>query len=483
VPIDPASIRDDRIGDPPSLTLRAVNHGLWSGTPRRVTATIVALAVVALACSLVAPRARAGVWMQVSCRNPNGSAASSAGWSGYVTEAFGAAGVTTACTAKYPMVADLSDDVPEPVGSGLGLLYTPPTGSTLVGGQIGVVLSATGNGTDAGGEAEVQEPAGGTAEVRLRCGAGLTACSSSGASYKGEFTLPADVGGDLSVSATCAGEPGFSCVTGATNGAWALGEITSADLLLQNESDPAAHALRGTLLDRRVHGTAQLSLDATDAHGPGVYQVAVAIDGTTIRRTTPSTNHGQCASVGTDAATGALMFDAAQPCLTAVTSRLTIPTAGLPDGAHHLQVSVTDAASTTTAVLSRTIDTFNPQETPSPTGRLKPRFLLSWGWDRSGATLREITAKSLPADAQLAVSCAGPRCPSVPASGVAAADVRRLERGLRNTRLQVGDRLSIIVSAPHRSPVDVELTVRADRRPLARLVRAPVRHRRRRRRW
>jgi hypothetical protein len=440
-------------------------------------AALVTLVVVASAYALLAPRARAGVWMQVSCVNPNGSAAGSSGWTGYVTQAFGTAGVTTACTTTAPMEANLSDDVPEPVGSGLGLLYTPPAGSTLVGGQLGLLLSATGNGTEAGGQAEIQEPAGGAPVARLSCAAGQTACSSAGASYKGEFTLPAAIGGDLAVNAACVGEPGFSCVTGETNGAWALGEVSSADLLLQNVSHPGARAVRTSALKHRLHGTVHISLDATDANGPGVYKVTTTVDGTTIHRTTPSADHGQCRSVGTDPATGALMFDAAQPCPTAVTSRIAIPTTALPDGDHRLKVSVTDAASNVTTVLTRTIDTFNPQETPSPKGRLKTRFLLSWGWSASGATLRQITVKSLPGDGQLAVSCGGPHCPSIGTSGVAAADVGQLERRLRNTRLLVGDRLSIVVSAPHRTPVDVELTVPADRRPVARLVRAPAHHR------
>lgn len=49
-----------------------------------LTCSAVAVAMV-VGLVIAAPQARAGEWMQVSCVNPNGSAAPSDGWSSFTT--------------------------------------------------------------------------------------------------------------------------------------------------------------------------------------------------------------------------------------------------------------------------------------------------------------------------------------------------------------------------------------------------------------
>jgi len=70
----------------------------------RVAALLAAFAVLA---------ARAGQWMQVSCVNPDGSAAPSDGWSGYSNgpQPVGS-GTKAVCSPGSPMFAFLSNTGP-----------------------------------------------------------------------------------------------------------------------------------------------------------------------------------------------------------------------------------------------------------------------------------------------------------------------------------------------------------------------------------
>jgi hypothetical protein len=416
------------------------------------------------------PSARAGVWAQVACVNPNGSAATSAGWSAFTSGIGEGAAASAACAPGTPMSAALGDTLPAPVFSTAGLQYTPPLGSTLVGGTLSAVLSADGGGTAAAGDAEIDEPAQTSADARLRCTAGSRACGASATDYSGTFTVPRNLGGNLYVTAGCVGTAGFSCDTGGRNGAWALVQVSSAVLLLQNIAIPAARSFRGTLLHRTVHGRARLRLAAVDPAGPGVYRIAATIDGRTVHDATPSRNGGACVPVGSDSVTGALEFDAAQPCPESLTTSFRVATAKLPDGTHRLAVTVTDAAGNATTVLRRTIVTDNPQLTPRPAHGLRARFAISWRWARTVTELRTITAAAVPRAATVAVSCTGRRCPRLPARAVPGSHLRTLLHRLRGTRLHPGDALLITVRARHRRPERIRLTIRRGARPRVRLL-------------
>ena len=417
-----------------------------------------------------APGARAGVWAQVACVNPKGGAATSAGWAPFTTgTAFGAAASST-CAPGTPMSGALGDALPAPVFMSAGLVYTPPAGSTLVGGTVQVALSADGGGTGAAADAEIDEPAQTSSDARLRCAAGSHVCGSSATDYSGTFTLPKNLGGNLYVTAACDGTAGFSCDTGARNGAWALAQVSSATLLLQNIASPTARGFTGSLLGHAVHGTGRLRMTASDPGGPGVYRIAVTIDGRTVHDATPSRNGGACVSVGTDASTGALEFDAAQPCPTSLTTTLRIPTAQLPDGTHRLVLSVTDAAGNTATPLRRTISTDNPELTPRPAHGLRTRFAISWRWAQTTTELRAISASALPRSGHVAVSCTGPRCPALPSGSQPASSIATLERRLSGLRFHPGDALLITVTAPHRGAERIRLTIRPAAHPRARLL-------------
>jgi hypothetical protein len=103
------------------------------------------------------------------------------------------------------------------------LQYTPPPGSTLVGGSAWVGLWAGGYGEgNAGATAAMLTPSidYSAGNVFMRCAALTAACP---AGFEGKVDLPPDKGGNLYVSAGCKGDvPWTACKDGGRNGALLL---------------------------------------------------------------------------------------------------------------------------------------------------------------------------------------------------------------------------------------------------------------------
>ena len=177
-----------------------------------------------------------------------------------------------------------------------------------------------------------------------------------------------------------------------------------------------------------------------------------------------------CVPVGTDAGSGALMFDAEQPCPAAVGVDVPVPTAGLADGPHQLAVSVGDAAQNSATVLDTVIHTSNPELTPVARRGLRAQFRISWRWLGRHTTLRSMTVRRLPRTAHVAVRCAGRGCPRLKVKDVSGRHIKRLLGALRGKRFTTGDTLLITVTASHRTPERVKLTILNNRQPSARLV-------------
>ena len=125
--------------------------------------------------------------------------------------------------------------------------------------------------------------------------------------------------------------------------------------------------------------------------------MAIGVGGRLVWAGTPSDNNGHCVPVGTDASTGALMFDYQQPCPPTVVVDAPVPTRGLPDGRHELSVAVIDAAQNVSTVLDQKISTYNPQRTPIPRGRhsVHAQFVISWSWRGRTTRLRSISSRGL----------------------------------------------------------------------------------------
>jgi hypothetical protein len=445
---------------------------------------LTALAAALAATMLTAGPARAGEWMQVSCVNPGGTAAPSDGWTSFTEGTPSIADDNdTQCSPGHPMFAQLGNQVVAHDGDGEVLQYRPPAGSTLVGGTMVVNMSAFGGDTFSTAQAVLYEPkfTSDASDVFFACVDGQ-GCGGSGDSYSGTVTLPADRAGNLYASAICTALSQDSCqknVTG-NNGNWALTEVASANLLLSTPAAPGAGGFSGSALQPGVTGTGHLVFTASDAGGPGVYEVAAAIDGRQVFVATPDANGGECVPVGTDPSSGALMFDWQQPCPANVAADIPVPTSGLADGAHNLTVAVIDAARNTSTVFDQTITTSNPQTittsnpqtTPSPPQRraIHAQFVISWHWRGATTQLRSIKVKRLPRNATVTVTCTGRHCPRLRVRKARARSIRQLLSALKGRRLRTGDMLLITVTAPGHEAERIQLQIRANHVPRARLL-------------
>jgi hypothetical protein len=447
--------------------------------------SVVALVSAAALSAVAATPAHAGQWVQVSCVNPDGSAAPHEGWSGFAQGNPGAFAYNDdRCGPGSPMTALLADSSPAATNSSEWLQYTPPAGSSLAGGTANVTLAANGYGQDAGGNidalgvARLEEPTsnGSPSDIFYQCVAWLVNCPHPSAgddlAYSGPVALPANAAGDFFAQAGCAaGTPSGACDENSSHGGWAVMEINSADFLLRSNVSPLGANFSGSALQKGARGTAHLVFTAQDPGGPGVYAVAVALDGRTVFSGTPNDNGGACVAVGTDAADSALMFDHAQPCLQTETVDVPVATSGLADGAHQLDATVTDAAGNVASVRDQTIHTSNPQFTPVARRGVRAQFVISWGWLYRHTTLHSIAVHRLPRSGRVSVRCQGPACPRLKVKSDSVRHVARLLDALRGRRFTITDKLFITVSAPHRRTERIELQIRDNRRPRARLLR------------
>jgi hypothetical protein len=343
---------------------------------RRITAIISALASTALILALFSTAASAGQWIQVSCVNPNQSAAPSQGWTSFTTGAPGyGSNNSTGCGPGAPMSAILSTDAAAEVYSGENLEYAPPKGSELDGGQVDVSMDADGGGYDASGTAIAYSPefVYSGSDVLFQCARGQTLCANGTNDYSGVLTLPSNKGGDFYIGAGCGGAKGAICNEGGSNGAWSLVQVWWANFLLTNNTTLAATSIGGTLLDPNARGTQELAFIASDPEGPGVYDVTAQIDGQTIYTGTPNSNAGQCSPVGESNAV--LMFDSSQPCPASESVDLPVNTTSVPDGQHTLKLTVEDAAGNTSVVYDGTITTHNAPQNTTATSITTPASL------------------------------------------------------------------------------------------------------------
>jgi hypothetical protein len=446
-----------------------------------------AAAVVVLASlAALAGTARAGTWVQVSCVNPNGSAATSEGWSGAASGPYATGdSATTACGPGTPLLAEQNVifGMPPSVGSDETLTYAAPAGSTLAGGSVDVGLEAYGYGatgapafTTAG--VFSPQPQSGDIVKLVACGAQGCTGNTFGPAV---VSLPAGQGGTVSVGVGCSDLVPSSNQCSQTNNssAYDRASVYAADLSLTTNAQPQASGFQGSALQRHASGTAGVVFNASDPvgsganapSGPGVYAVTVRIDGRTEYAGTPNTNGGTCVAVG-GGGDQPLMFDSQQPCPPAETVDAPVPTRGLPDGRHHLAVLVSDAAGDTATVFDGYISTYNPQLTPIPRGpgRVRARFVLSWRWSGGRTKLLSAQVRHLPSDSTVSMLCRGRGCSHLATQASGANGVKRALRRLGGRRFTAGDRLYVTVTAPGRRAERIVVRIRNGRIPTASLL-------------
>jgi hypothetical protein len=251
-------------------------------------------------------------------------------------------------------------------GTWSALLYQAPANATINGGTIYRAEKAEGpnNGfmgiIQQGGEYSVPYSL-----PRNCCDQGDWYVGNVAA--RGTFTTPfssenvvnltiSPDGGHWDVNATCDpnGNNNSSCTL--TAGQWEY-RIFGGEISLNAPHDPQASNIAGPLLtEDPLRSTESITFSATD-EGPGLAYVKLLVEGVVVQSQIIDTNSGHCIPVpGHDAYTWAYQV----PCMTSVGGRTySLNTALLPNGLHHIQVIIEDAAGNQSEVLNRMVTTEN----------------------------------------------------------------------------------------------------------------------------
>jgi hypothetical protein len=176
---------------------------------------------------------------------------------------------------------------------------------------------------------------------------------------------------DASCSGASAPEP-YECKAGSgdPNGYAAAVYLFAADLTLEQNAGPTASNVTGELASAStVSGTSDVAFNASDP-ASGVYEATFTVDGRLTQSTVLNDNGGRCKAVG-ESVDGLPDFLYLQPCLTSLSADVGLDTTKLPDGTHHVVVSVVDAAGNAAPVLDRTVTVANAAaHTPGSGGGL-----------------------------------------------------------------------------------------------------------------
>jgi hypothetical protein len=359
---------------------------------RSTLATVVLVALCALTAG--AGSAQAGEYHVYGCRMPNGQVAPTDGWSGSAT------GVSVhaedKCAKGGALVAALSEGVSHAVGTDTATwMLSLPAGETLTKASLwragdaegGAVANATYEFWLAG---PTQPEAFGSCVYVSGC---MKTVGEPEEPLSVSNLLPvpvANLGEHLYVNASCGGLQTYKCPSGKgdSNGYAAVVYLYAADLVLEQSSQPTVTNVEGELATApTLTGTADLALHAEDS-GSGVYQAVFTVDGAEAGRTVLDENGGHCRDVG-QTSDGLPAFLYLQPCAPSLNADLPLDTTTLADGAHHLVVSVTNAAGNSTVALDRRVTVANHPQTPSPKTNPAPPSQGDNGTNASaGATLK-----------------------------------------------------------------------------------------------
>ena len=185
-----------------------------------------------------------------------------------------------------------------------------------------------------------------------------------------------NLGAHLYLNASCGGISRDSeCQRryGDANDYAAVVYLYAADMILEQSAGPSASNVSGELASApAVSGTSDVAFSATDP-GAGVYEAMFSVDGQVVQSTVPDENGGRCRNVG-QTTDGLAAFLYLQPCPAKVSVDVPFDTTAVSNGAHHLIVSVIDAAGNAAPVLDREIDVDNPVPAgPTPATRRTAR--------------------------------------------------------------------------------------------------------------
>jgi hypothetical protein len=322
---------------------------------------------------LACAHAVAGGYHVYSCRTPAGAVAPTDGWTGLeVGSGFDHA--LNTCSTGGALTAELGDAAKHGVATDKAVwAFTSPLGEKVVGATL---WRAGDNGGGGVGGASYQFwlTAPTESEAFARC---IYTLGCDGEGNIGEPLSEANLlvvpgshlGTSLYLIAFCGGDAGHSCEagTGDANGYAAAVYLYAADIILEQTAGPTAGNVSGELATApTVRGTSDVAFDASDP-GSGVYEAVFDVDGQVVQSTVVDDNGGRCHDVG-GTSDGRPAFLYVQPCKPSVSVDVPLDTTHVSDGAHHLIVSVIDAAGNSAPVLDREITVVNPSPVGAPNG-------------------------------------------------------------------------------------------------------------------
>ncbi|HMH46146.1 MAG TPA: carboxypeptidase regulatory-like domain-containing protein [Solirubrobacteraceae bacterium] len=333
-------------------------------------------ASLALAALAVAARAYAGQYHVYSCRTPAGESAPADGWGGSHSGPYTYA-QNSCAQSGGALLAALGDEPARTANTDLATwTFAAPAGATIAAATLwragdadgGAAVNATYEFWFAGPR-NLNDPqhAFGWCVGGAQCPSGL-GDPSHPLGPENRVTAPsANLGPLLFVDASCVGESGFNCPTasGDPNAYAAAVYVYAADITLEQNAGPNASGVSGELASAAsVKGSSAVAFSASDP-GAGVYEAVFNVDGQVMQSSVVDDNGGRCRDVG-QSADGRPAFLYVQPCQASVSVDVPFDTTRLSNGAHHLIVSVIDAAGNAAPVLDRQITVANPPPACAP---------------------------------------------------------------------------------------------------------------------
>lgn len=357
--------------------------------------------------------ARAGRYHVYSCRMPDGEVAPTDGWSG----TFGPDRVwddylEDTCEKGGALLAALGDQTTHLVyHDTVTWGFTTPSFASLLAATVWRAGEVYGGSGEEGGYGvslagpEPKDEFEGCAYTH-RCS--TLGSPSGGAGSGNAVNVPSTaLGKELYLSASCgSGLEGSECGDnfGDANNYAAAIYLFAADFVLEQPAGPTVSAVGGELPSATmVAGTSDVVFTASDP-GSGVYEALFSVDGKVVQQEVIDEDGGRCRDVG-QTSDGLPAFLYLQPCPASVNGDVGFNSMAVPNGTHHLVVSVIDAAGNAATVLDRTIDVENPGapgplngQGASPQARLQarwrstPRARLSTAYGRRETIVGRLTA-------------------------------------------------------------------------------------------
>ena len=341
------------------------------------------LAIIACAATLVglvflicAGIAKAGEYQVYACRTPSGvvlPVEATGGWVGSV-ESGGSFDdyVVDTCASGGALIAALGDATNHDAGPDKATwMLSAPSTEAITEGALWVAGDDHGTTEESGSYGFWVTGPAGEGNVLEECfyGRGCFGKGAVGQPFDelNLLTFQRKSWSQLSINADCGVVLGEECkkVAGDANGYAVAVYLYAADITLEQTASPSASNVSGELATAlSVAGTSDLAFDASDP-GSGVYEAVFNVDGQVVQSTVLDSNGGHCQNVG-GTSDGLPAFLYLQPCAPSVTADVPFDTTQLSNGAHHLVVSVTDAAGNSATVLDREITVDNPPPPGAP---------------------------------------------------------------------------------------------------------------------